>query len=99
MHRKRRESTFSSWIWILNPANSSLTENATGADYMYMWTQVLAGEDGKGRDIDLVFFSGPRDFTAFFGSAPTAFAALQRYADSRSNSDPSFRKKMESQDE
>ena len=96
--KSQLESHYGNRLWILNPADNSLPESATGADYMYMWTQVLAGEDGKGRDIDLVFFSGPRDFTSFFGSTPTVFMALQRYADARSSSDASFRKKMEGQD-
>jgi hypothetical protein len=92
------ESHYGNRLWILNPADNSLPESATGADYMYMWTQVLAGEDGRGRDIDFVFFSGSRDFTSFFGSTPTVFTALQRYADARSSSDASFRTKMESQE-
>jgi hypothetical protein len=34
--------------WLLNPASSdfSLPPNATGADYMLMWTRILEGNDG-----------------------------------------------------
>jgi hypothetical protein len=41
--------------------------HAAGGEYMYMWTEVLAGEKGLGEHFDLVYFSGPTDFATYFG--------------------------------
>jgi hypothetical protein len=55
--------------WIINPAakDIALPPNATGADYMLMWTQVLEGENGFGDDFDFVSFVGPSAFARHFG--------------------------------
>lgn len=55
-------------VWVLNPAakDVALPEGATGADYMLMWTRVLEGDDGLGRDFDFVYFVGPSDFARHF---------------------------------
>jgi hypothetical protein len=54
--------------WLLNPAapDIGLPRNASGADYMLMWTRVLEGEDGLGRDLDFVYFVGPSEFARHF---------------------------------
>jgi hypothetical protein len=67
--KDRIESHFGSGsVWMLNPgAEGNLPENASGADYMYMWTQILEGRGGFGEDIDFFYFVGPRDFARFFG--------------------------------
>jgi len=54
--------------WLLNPGakETALPGNASGADYMLMWTKVLEGRDGLG-DFDFVYFVGPADFARHFG--------------------------------
>lgn len=54
-------------VWILNPgAEGNLPGNASGADYMYMWTQILEGRGGYGEDFDLFYFAGASDVARFF---------------------------------
>lgn len=54
-------------VWILNPgAEGHLPAGASGADYMYMWTQILEGRGGFGEDFDFFYFTGPSDFAHFF---------------------------------
>jgi hypothetical protein len=55
--------------WVLNTASDEvkLSGDARGPEYMLMWTQVLEGEDGLGRDFDFVYFVGPSEFAKFFG--------------------------------
>lgn len=67
--KKRIEKRFGAKaLWVLNPASPgvSLPQDATGAEYMLMWTKVLEGDDGLG-DLDFVYFAGPRDFAQHFG--------------------------------
>ncbi|MGY4447933.1 hypothetical protein ACVWZR_002593 [Bradyrhizobium sp. i1.3.1] len=54
-------------LWLLNTAAKefSLPEAAKGEDYMLMWTRVLEGPDGFGRDFDLIYFAGPSDFANY----------------------------------
>jgi hypothetical protein len=54
--------------WLLNPASSDFTlpSNATGADYMLMWTRVLEGDDGLGKDFDFVYRRTVRLRTLFW---------------------------------
>ncbi|MFK4728006.1 hypothetical protein ABIE89_009106 [Bradyrhizobium niftali] len=55
-------------LWLLNTAAKefSLPEAAKGEDYMLMWTRVLEGPDGFGRDFDFIYFAGPSDFANYF---------------------------------
>src|SRR5882724_3201283 len=55
-------------LWLLNTAAKefSLPGAAKGADYMLMWTRVLEGNDGLGRDFDFIYFTGPTDFAQYF---------------------------------
>lgn len=67
--KARLEERFGgSSVWVLNPAakDVALPKGATGADYMLMWTRVLEGDDGFGRDFDFVYFVGPSDFARHF---------------------------------
>ena len=60
-------------FWALAPGlvESSLPRvngmSAGGGEYMYMWTEVLAGPQGLGEQFDLIYFSGPSDFADYFG--------------------------------
>ncbi len=85
-------------LWALSPGQVESTIpsvdglNAGGGEYMYMWTQVLAGEDGLGRDFDMVYFVGPKDMLAFFNLGRGAILeSLDRYVDDRAATDESFR--------
>jgi hypothetical protein len=55
-------------VWVLNPGAQQKIEGASGADYMYMWTQILEGSDnsGLGKDFDFFDFTGPSDFARYF---------------------------------
>jgi len=51
-----------------------LPASATGADFMYMCTQILEGRGGFGADFDFFYFTGPTDFAGFFGLTGTGDA-------------------------
>ncbi len=55
-------------VWILNPAalGGDHMAGASGADYMYMWTQILEGPTAHGEDFDFFYFVGPTDFAGYF---------------------------------
>ena len=56
-------------VWILNPgdqAGDGMDSKASGADFMYMWTQILEGPTGEGEDFNFFYFAGPADFGKFF---------------------------------
>jgi hypothetical protein len=82
-------------VWILNPATVQLPQKAQGADYMYLWTQVLAGADGLG-DFDLLIMTGPTDVLAYFrqvSSSPSgnSFDVMDNWISGRAKSDENFR--------
>jgi hypothetical protein len=71
-------------LWLLNTAAKefSLPEAAKGADYMLMWTRVLEGNDGLGRDFDFIYFAGPTDFAQYFSFDGRAdLEKLERFYD------------------
>jgi hypothetical protein len=56
-------------VWLLNPgaeAGNGMDSKASGADYMYMWTQILEGPTGEGEDFNFFYFAGPTDFGKHF---------------------------------
>jgi hypothetical protein len=55
-------------VWILNPAalGGDHMTGANGADYMYMWTEILEGATGHGEDFDFLYFVGWSDFAGYF---------------------------------
>jgi hypothetical protein len=81
-------------VWLLNTAakDVALPSNATGADYMLMWTRVLEGEDGLG-DLDFVYFVGPSEFARYFGLTGTGdLEKLEAYYDAASKADAGLKK-------
>jgi hypothetical protein len=75
--------------WLLNTAAKevSLPANATGADYMLMWTKVLEGLDGLG-GLDFVYFVGPSEFARHFGlDGHGDLEKLEGYYDSKVKTD------------
>ena len=80
--------------WLLNTAGKdfALPDGATGADYMLMWTRVLEGNDGLGRDFDFVYFTGPSDFGRYFAFDRRGdMAKLDRFYDSHAETDAGLR--------
>ena len=69
--KTRLEKEFGSAVWVLDPGRYQMEavngREPGGAEYMVMWTSVLTGEDGTGKDIDMAHFTGPGDMRAFFG--------------------------------
>ena len=81
--------------WMLNPGAKdwSLPDNATGADYMLMWTRVLEGSDGLGSDFDFVYFVGPSDFARTLQlTGQGDMERLEAYYDARAATDERLRK-------
>ncbi len=81
------------FVWTLNPGAGSwkLPDNATGADYMFMWTTVFEGVDGTGADFDFVYFVGPSDFAALLKLDGTAdMQKVEAYYDERVARDPAL---------
>ncbi len=69
--KARLEKAHGSGAWILDPGAHQMpnigSKSPGGGDYMVMFTRLLAGDDGAGRDFDMVHFTGPGDMRAFFG--------------------------------
>jgi hypothetical protein len=99
--KSRLEKQYGSdFLWMLNPGASFLLppdenilpRNATGADFMWMWTRVLEGPDGLGRDFDWVYFVGPSDFATFLKlPGVDDMRALNAYYDKRAVTDPGIK--------
>jgi hypothetical protein len=68
--RARLEVEFGGRLWVLDPAEFQIAKpegkSPDGGDYLWMWTEILAGVDGKGSDFDMVYFQGPSDVSSFF---------------------------------
>jgi hypothetical protein len=98
--------------WLLNPGaeGSDAMQGASGADYMYMWTQILEGRSGHGEGFDFFYFAGPTDFSRYFlrpekdskdqqkndlGPVEDYFGKLNDFFDRRMANDPDFKKAVE----
>jgi hypothetical protein len=86
--KARLEADYANRVWMLSPSavEAAIPEvsglAARGQEYMYMWTQVLAGDDGRGRDFDFFYFVGPSDFWRVLNLTPqTSIATLEKLAD------------------
>lgn len=86
--KKYLEGEYGNKLWMLAPGAEEAAipavngKQARGQEYMYMWTQVLGGEDGRGRDFDLFYFVGQSDFwRALKLTTQTSVAALEALAD------------------
>jgi hypothetical protein len=95
-------------VFILNPGaeGSDAMSGGSGADYMYMWTEILDGRSGHGEDFDFFYFAGPTDFSKYFlqpdkdGKADASpvedyFGKLDAFFDKRVASDPDFKKAVD----
>src|SRR5579864_2494374 len=84
--------------WILNPGAEAgdHMNGASGADFMYMWTQILEGPSGEGEDFDFFYFTGPSDFARFFNlTGEGDLERLETWFDTRAAQDPSFKKSVD----
>ncbi len=95
--KTRLEKEFGGAVWVLDPGAyqmSPLGGRAPGGEeYMLMWTQVLAGDDGTGRDFDMVHFTGPAGMRAFFGCGnDDVTGCIERHARSRALANDEFRR-------
>jgi hypothetical protein len=91
-HVERRFGAASSWLLNTAAKEFALPGAASGADYMLMWTEVIEGSDGLGRDFDFVYFTGPSDFGQYFSLDGRAdMAKLERYYDRRASTDAGLR--------
>ena len=62
-----------------------------GGEYLFMWTEILAGDDGTGADVDMVYFVGPTDVASFFGVQQTGILdGLDAYVSRRAKVDADF---------
>jgi hypothetical protein len=85
-------------VWLLNPGAEagSKMNGASGADFMYMWTQILEGRGGLGEDFDFFYFAGPIDFSNYFGlTGQGDFDRLEDWFDKRVAQDPDFKKSVD----
>jgi len=80
--------------WLLNPGAEAgdKMSGASGADFMYMWTQILEGPKGLGEDFDFFYFAGPSDFARYFAlTGQGDLERLEAWFDARLAQDPSFK--------
>lgn len=85
-------------VWLLNPGveYGSGMNGASGADYMYMWTQILEGVNGLGEDFNFFYFTGPTDFAGYFKLTGRGdLDALEDWFDKRVASDPAFKQAVD----
>lgn len=99
--KARLEKELGGGAWVLDPGNYQMPpvggRAPGGEEHMLMWTQVLAGDDGAGRDVDMVHFTGPGDVRAFFGcDGDDVTGCLERYAQSRAIPNEEFRRTVAS---
>ena len=97
--KAKLEKEYGSVVWVLDPGKYQMPDvdgkSAGGGEYMVMWTDVLAGEDGTGKDFDLAHFTGPGDMRAFFGCGKEDIGGcVARYVDARAGADPKFRQEV-----
>ena len=85
-------------VFLLNPGTEAGPKmgGASGADFMYMWTQILEGRGGLGEDFDFFYFAGPTDFAGFFElTGKGDLERLEDWFDKRAAQDPEFKKAVD----
>lgn len=97
--KRQLERLYGRHLWALNPATITLPavdgHQPSGGEYMYFWTEILAGEMGRGEDFDMIYFVGPSDFRRFFGDADSdRIEIVRRYMEERAKTDEAFRSEV-----
>jgi hypothetical protein len=97
------ESRYGPKLWALDPGQAQTLQGQQpepqGGDYLYMWSEILAGKDGLAKDFDMVYFVGPSDVRAYFSSQEVTVQAnylgeLERYVEKRATRDERFRQEV-----
>ena len=93
------EKEYGGMAWVLDPGQYQMPDvdakSAGGGEYMVMFTAALAGEDGSGRDFDMMHFTGPGDMRRFFGCGnENVGGCIARYVASRAAADATFRQEV-----
>ena len=93
------EKEYGGSVWVLDPGKYQMPDVggkwAGGGEYMVMWTTVLAGEDGTGKDFDMAHFTGPADMRAFFGCGKEDLTGCTaRWLDARAAADEKLRREI-----
>jgi hypothetical protein len=101
--KTRIEKTYGPGAWVLDPGVYQMPnvgdKSPGGGDYMVMFTRVLAGDDGAGRDFDMAHFTGPTDMRAFFGCAGDDLTGcLARWLVSRGTTDADLKRVADNPD-
>jgi hypothetical protein len=98
----RLDRMFGAGAWVLDPSAYQMPNVGDkapgGGEYMVMFTRVLAGDDGAGRDIDMAHFTGPGDMRAFFGCADDLTGCLGRWLAARAAADAEVRRVADNRD-
>jgi len=85
-------------MYLLNPGAEAGDQmgGASGADFMYMWTQILEGPIGLGEDFDFFYFAGPTDFAKYFSlNGQGDLEALDAWFDTNAALDPGLKKAID----
>jgi hypothetical protein len=85
-------------MFLLNPGTEAGNKmgGASGADFMYMWTQILEGPTGLGEDFDFFYFAGPTDFGKYFHlTGQGDLEALDAWFDTNAGSDADLKKSID----
>jgi len=101
--KARLEKVYGGGAWILDPGAHQMPSIGAkapgGGDYMVMFTRVLAGDDGAGRDFDMAHFTGPADMRAFFGcSGDDITGCLGRWLAGRAAADADLKRVADNPD-
>lgn len=79
-------------LWVLNPAKYNLPKSAGGGDYMAIWSDILAGINGEGEDLDMVYFIGPNDVWNYFDISHTdRIVTLKNWLKKKAESDEHYK--------
>jgi len=97
--KSRLEKELGGAAWVLDPGGYQMPavggREPGGAEYLVMWTAVLAGDDGMGRDFDMAHFTGPGDVRAFFGCGrDDVSGCIERWLAGRAAADEKLRREI-----
>jgi hypothetical protein len=97
--KARLEKELGGAVWVLDPSRYPLPpvegREPGREEPMLMWTRILAGDDGLGRDFDMVYFAGPSDVRAYFGCGrEDVTGCLTRWIAARAAGDEAFRREV-----
>jgi hypothetical protein len=94
------ETRFGRRVKVINSAAFNLPTVGErppgGGEYMAVWSDVIAGRDGKGDEFDMIYFVGPTDVWSYFGLAGAGLIdQLEGWIDRKASEEPDFKKFIE----